>query len=158
MAIATDFTTPGKVIAIKDGMVVFAARGTSYEMYLKHAGDPPPLNEPVWALIRGVARKVWTVPSGGNFITPILGTPRIVQGRVVYADDRQLVLKAGANVIVDLPRAEAAVDLPNGPISIGVMVNATLMPGATAEFVAKKETRPTPEVRTVGAGYGDAKE
>ena len=108
MASASDFTTPGKVLSIKgDGSVVFAPRGTSYEMLLKHTGDAPPINEPVWALIRAQGRKVWTVPSGGNFLVPIMGPTKIVQGRVVYADDKEIVLKAGANVIVELPRAEA---------------------------------------------------
>jgi hypothetical protein len=159
MASSADFTTAGKVLAIKDdGSVVFAPRGTSYELLLKHAGDRPPMNEPVWALISAQGRKVWTVPSGGNFLVPIMGPTKIVQGRVVFADDKEIVLKAGANVIIELPRAEAAVDLPNGAIAIGVMVNATLLPGARVEFVAKRETViASPEVRTVGAGYGDAK-
>ena len=65
----------------------------------------------VHALIRGSGRKVWTVPSGGNFITPIMGPPKIVQGRVKYADEKQLVIQAGANVIIDLPRG-VAVDCP----------------------------------------------
>ncbi len=158
MPSSSDFTTAGKVLAAKDGVVTFAPHQTSYEMQLKLTGSAPEINVPVWALIRATARKVWTVPSGGNFLVPIMGPPKIVQGRVRFADERSLVLQAGANVIVELPRAESAVDLPNGAIAIGAMVNATLMPGASVEFVEKKEdVVPRPEVRTVGAGYGDAK-
>ena len=157
MASAIDFPTFGKVLAVKDGVVTFAPHQTTYEMQLKLTGAEPALNTPVWALIRGTARKVWTVPSGGNFLVPIMGPPKIVQGRVKFADERSLVLQAGANVIVELPRADAAVDLPSGAISLGTMVNATLMPGASVEFIAKKESVvPSPDVRTVGAGYGDA--
>ena len=137
MPSSTDFPTWGKVIEVKDGVVVFNPRGTTYELHLKvPAGAAlPELNAPVQVLIRANGRKVWTVPSGGNFIVPIQGPPRIVQGRVKYADDRQVLVHAGASVIVDLPAAESAIDLPNGAIAVGTMVNATLLPGATVEFV-----------------------
>jgi hypothetical protein len=138
MAAATDFPTRGKVLASKDGMIAFNPRGTTYELHLKHAGEAPPLNTLIDVLVRGTARKVWTVPSGGNFITPIVGTPRIVQGRVKFMSDQQLVLHAGASFIIDLPRAESAVDLNNGAIALGTMVNVTLLPGASIEVVAAR--------------------
>jgi hypothetical protein len=88
------------------------------------------------ALIRAAARKVYTVPSGGNFIAPIFGPPRIVQGRVRFIDDRALVLHAGAPIIVDLPGADAAIDLTDGQIQVNHLVNATLLPGATFQLAA----------------------
>src|SRR6185437_6826015 len=135
MATATDFPTAGKVIASTGDVVVFVPRGTNYELLLQCAGEPPALHAPVRAIIRATGRKLWTVPSGGNFIVPIMGPPQIIQGRVKYADEQQLVVRAGANVIVELPRAESAVDLPNGVIAVGGMVNVTIMPGASVEFV-----------------------
>ena len=143
MASATDFVTAGKVIAVNDGVVVFSPRETTYELYLKTAAGAalPELNAPVQALIRAAARKIWTVPSGGNFIVPIQGPPKIVQGRVKFVDDRQLVLSAGANVVIDLPSADSGIDLPSGPIALGTMVNATLLPGATVEFVSAGAVR-----------------
>jgi hypothetical protein len=111
----------------------------------------------VEARIRVQARKVWTVPSGGNFIQPIFGPPRIIQGRVKYADDRQLVVHAGATFLVDLPTAETAVDLPNGPIVVGAMVNVTALPGAVVEFIAQANAAPSAATHTVGAGAGWAK-
>jgi hypothetical protein len=135
MPSSSDFATAGKVIAVNDGQVVFVPRGTTYQLHLKFIGSPPPVNVPMDALIHAQARKVWTVPSGGNFIVPIVGTPRIVQGRVKYLDEKQAVVQAGANVIVDLPAVDSAIDLPNGPIAIGTMVNVTVMPGASIEFV-----------------------
>src|SRR5688572_25251045 len=105
MASATDDPTRGKVLSEKDGMLVFNPRGTTYELHLKHTGEAPPLDMLLDALVRATARKVWTVPSGGNFITPIIGTPRIVQGRVKFLSDQQLVVRAGANFVIDLPRA-----------------------------------------------------
>jgi hypothetical protein len=136
----SDFPTPGKVIEVRDdgNTVVFAPRGTSYELHLKTTAPyTGPTNTPVQCFIRLTARKVYTVPSGGNFITPIMGPPRIVQGRVLYADDRQIVVRAGANVWVTLPPADSAIDLDEGPITVNRMVNVVGLPGATFELVGQ---------------------
>lgn len=131
----TDFPTTGKVTAVLDGTVVFNPRGTTYQLHLKTAGRyTGPVNAPVEAVIRATGRKIWSVPSGGNFITPIVGPPKIVQGRVKHLDERFLVLQAGANVVVELPSADSAIDLASGAITIGMMVNATTFPGATFEL------------------------
>ena len=153
-----EFATPGKIIAVDgDDAVVFAPRGTSYELRLRtatrYAGAT---NTPVEAVIRVVARKVWTVPSGGNFISPIQGPPRIVQGRVRAANERQLVVHGGAAFVVDLPADDHAVDLPNGPITLGHMVNVTAMPGATIEIVERHATSASPGVPHTGTGAGAA--
>jgi hypothetical protein len=153
-----EFATPGKIITISgDGTVIFAPRGTSYELRLTtptpFAG---PTNAPVEAVIRVTARKVWTVPSGGNFISPIVGPPKIIQGRVRQADEKQLVVHAGATFLVDLPSAEHAVDLPSGPITLGNMVNVTALPGATIEIVERHATSASPGVPHTGTGAGAA--
>jgi hypothetical protein len=151
-----EFATPGKVIAVGDGFAVFAPRGTTYELHLKtpagqYAG---PQNAPVEALVRVTARKVWTVPSGGNWIQPIQGPPRIVQGRVRRVSDCQLVVQAGATFIVDLPSDDAAIDLANGLITVGQMVNVTALPGATIEVVGRREPSASPGVPHTGTGAG----
>jgi len=136
-----DLRSPGKVIAVKNEgqTVVFAPRGTSYELHLKAAAPyTGALNAPLEAIIRLTARKVYTVPSGGNFITPIMGPPRIVQGRVLDANEKQLVLKAGAIVVVDLPAADTAIDLMNGAIALNTMVNVVALPGASFELARQQ--------------------
>ena len=50
-------------------------------------------DRPVEALVRVRARKVWTVPSGGLFVAPIFGPPRIVQGRVRALDEHEIVIR-----------------------------------------------------------------
>ncbi|QOV88612.1 hypothetical protein [Humisphaera borealis] len=135
MATATAFYATGKVTAVKDGKVIFAPTGTNYELELvspKYAG---PTGKPVKAIIRVKARKVWTVPSGGNFITPIFGPPKIIQGRVRSLDARTLVIQAGTAITVDLPDEDIVFDLANGAISEGVMVNVTAFAGGTFELV-----------------------
>jgi hypothetical protein len=124
----------GKVIAVKDGIIVFNPAGTRYELYLAVPNYTGPLNAPVKCLIRVTARKVYTVSTGGNFIAPIFGPPRIVQGRVRSGNERSLVVQAGCPILVDLPVADSAIDLDDGPIQVGRMVNVTCLPGARAEF------------------------
>jgi hypothetical protein len=150
--------TRGKVLAVNDDSLVFAPFGTSYELFLKTAERyAGPTNAPVEVVIRATARKVWTVPSGGNFIAPIIGPPKIIQGRVVHADEKQLVVRAGAMFLIDLPTTEHAIDLPSGPITVGSMVNVTAFAGATAEIVARHQASGSPGVAHVGTP-GDAPE
>ena len=137
-----DFPTKGKVISASSGNIVFQPRGTSYELHLK-AEYTGQLNAPVEAVIRTKARKVHTVPSGGNFTTPIQGSPRIIQGWVLYADDRTLIVHAGGNFIVDLPTDDAAISLDEGQIAVNKIVNVTLLPGATFELAGQRAVAST---------------
>src|SRR6188474_3140567 len=102
----TDFPARGKVLEISGQSVVFHPTGTTYRIHLGVAARASLTTEvPVDAVIRLSARKLWTVPSGGLFVAPIFGPPRIVQGRVRYLDERQVVLNAGVNVVVELPNS-----------------------------------------------------
>jgi hypothetical protein len=135
--IATRNYANGKVLGAAGGVVVFSPANTRYELHLAVASYDGPLKKPVKAVIHAVARKVYSVPSGGNYITPIFGPPRIVQGIVRQADNRSIVVHAGGCPIqVELPAAEAAIDLDDGPIYLGKMVNVVCEPGARVEFVA----------------------
>ena len=133
----TDFPAAGKIIAMQDATLVFAPANTNYEMRLDATGPMAGAQIGVMteALIRGAARKVWTVPSGGNFIEPIFGPPRRIQGRIVYLDEQQMVAHAGGPVIITLPADPSAYDLVRGPLALGVLVNVSLLPGATFELL-----------------------
>lgn len=143
MAETTTATTPrlhgtGKVTSFKDGIVVFNPTGTRYALHLAAPQFNGPLDKPVKAIIRATARKVYTVPSGGAYITPIFGPPRIVQGFVRQGDDRTIVVLAGGCPFhIDLPPAEAAIDLDDGPMYKGKMVNVVCEPGARIEFLTQ---------------------
>lgn len=134
MSTATDSSTliaSGKVTAVREGKIVFAPTGTNYELELVCPSYSGPINKPVKGTIRVKARKVWTVPSGGNFITPIFGPPKIIQGRVYGLEKGWLIVHGGVAVTVDLPDDDIVFDLANGAISQGVMVNVTAFPGGT---------------------------
>jgi len=145
MASALDYPARGKVLRVEGNVVVFNPAGTTYELHLQnHDGAELPSASPaaVSCYIRCNARKVWTMASGGNFVTPIFGPPRVVQGRVRYMEEHLGVVHAGAPVIVTWPTEGTAFDLINGPVIPGVMVNVTLLAGATFELAAAPVTQP----------------
>jgi hypothetical protein len=143
MAIGTELAAKGRITEVRENLVVFCPNNTNYQLHLiseeGHYADPT--NEPVEVVIKGIARKMWTVVSGGNFISPIFGPPRIVQGRVRYADEKVLVVQAGAPLTLELPASDMAIDLTNGPITVGSLVNATILPGATFHLAEKSVAR-----------------
>lgn len=135
MPTATDFPARGRVIDVREGLVVFQPTGTTYELHLQTAAPyTGPKNQPIEAFIKVKARKVYTVPSGGNFITPIQGPTRIIQGRVRYVDNTTLVVHAAVPVIVELPSDDRQIELSEGQITTGKMANVVAFPGAALEL------------------------
>lgn len=135
MATSTLITARGKVTGVAGDVIHFAPSNTNYSLHLLCPGYSGPLNTPVDGVIRVKARKAYTMPSGGNFITPLFGPPRIIQGRVRSIDGNSVVLHAGAAIHVDLPAEASAVELANGAITVGgPMVNVVAFPGATFEL------------------------
>ena len=142
MATIEDFAARGKIVEVHETHVVFHPTGTNYQLHLESSGSTFQVSDrPIEAIIRVKARKVWTVPSGGNFIAPIFGPPRIIQGRVKWLDEQMLVVQAGAMIVAELPLEDQAIDLANGVIGVGTLVNVTAMPGATIEMKVAVETR-----------------
>ncbi len=142
MSNAIDYPASGKVISVRDGLVIFNPANTNYEIQLiaargSYAG---PTNAPVRAILRVDARKIWTVPSGGNFVAPIFGPPKTIQGRVRFVGDTQLIVSpaASAPFVVNLPADDSAFDLANGAIAVNTMVNVVALPGATFELIAEQ--------------------
>jgi hypothetical protein len=134
---STDFPARGNVVRADAGGVVFNPVGTSYEVKLAVPGGyGGPTGGRVDGVVRATARKVYTIASGGNFVAPIFGPPRILQGRVRYLDQTTMVLSCGMPVIVTLPASDSAFDLANGGLAVGSLVNVTLLPGASFELAA----------------------
>jgi hypothetical protein len=139
---ANEFLARGKVTEAKDSVVVFQPSNTNYQIHLQisqpYAG---PIGQLVTARIRVKAAKIYTVPSGGGFISPIFGPPKTIQGRALQLDDNVVVIRAGMPITVELPKADSAVDLSDGPLAVGEMVNAVALPGATFELVSQPTSR-----------------
>ena len=135
----TDFPARGKVMRAEGRTLVFQPANTNYELRLESetTTDGVPTGTTLDATVRTKARKIWTVPSGGNFIDPIYGPPRKVQGRIKYLDDNQMIVQAGVPVLVSLPSDPEAFDLVRGPLTIGGLVNVSVLPGATIEILKR---------------------
>jgi len=132
-----DFPARGKILRVEGDTVVFNPAGTTYELRLTNQGGelPASSNSTISCYLRATARKIWTMASGGNFVTPIFGPPKVVQGMVRYLEEGLAVVHAGVPVLLTLPKSGTEYDLINGPVIPGVMVNATLLAGATFELV-----------------------
>ncbi len=140
-----DFPARGKVIRVEGNVVVFNPSATTYELRLVNqdgAEMPQVSSHTISCYIRCSARKVWTMPSGGNFVTPIFGPPRVVQGRVRYLEETLAVVQAGVPIIVTWPAEDVAFDLATGPIVPGAIINATILPGATFELATAAVPQP----------------
>ena len=136
MASVTDFPARGRITAVSGGIVTFAPIGTNYELYLSAAPEfAGAVGALVAAIIRVKGRRLWSIPSGGNFIAPIFGPPKTIQGRVRYADNDQIVVHAGTPIVVSLPTADAAFDLNNGGIGVGSLVNVVAFAGGQIELL-----------------------
>ena len=135
--IINQFPARGKITQVlPDGKtVIFQPAGTNYELHLGvlDSDKPQVSTRPIDGIIHVKARKVWTIPSGGNFVAPIFGPPKTIQGRVKWLDERLLLVQAGTMFVVEIPASDSAVDLANGAIEAGALVNVTGLPGATLE-------------------------
>ena len=131
----TTGATKGVLLRQEGDAVIFRPLDTSYEHHVSMASGPVgEFGRNVRAIIRVKARKVYTVMSGGNFVQPILGQPRIIQGRVVGLQGNTLYVKAGALFAVDLPTGRDTIDMANGELAPNTMVNVVALPGAVLEL------------------------
>jgi hypothetical protein len=137
---ASNFSARGKMTGrVGTDGIKFNPSNTNYELHLVAPSYAGPMNTLTSGIVRVVARKVYTVPSGGNFINPIFGQPRTIQGRVRSVDGNSIVVHAGTNVHVKLPDESSAVELANGAIAVGSLVNVVALPGATFEEMRNAE-------------------
>jgi hypothetical protein len=143
MPSVTDFPARGRVTEKREHGVVFKPTGTTYELLLETSAPyDGPLNVPVEAVLRATARKVYTVPAGGNFVAPIFGPPRTIQGRVKRVEGNLIVVQAGTHFIIELPNRDSAIDLNHGSVAVGSLVNVMAEPGARFELLGAPTVQP----------------
>jgi len=125
-------TAKGVVKSAANGKLVLKLSSTQYELHLD-SDFLADRGSQIKGRVCVQARKVWTIRAGGSFTSPLIGTPRVVQGRIKSVDGNRLIVQAGFPIAVELPRDAAGFDLKNGPLQAGVMVNITALPGAKFE-------------------------
>jgi hypothetical protein len=127
-------TATGIVLSADGGKIVFNPTNTRYSLHLACPNYAGPIGTPVRGVLTVLARKILTVPSGGNFLAPIIGPPKTIQGRVRVLDPKWMIVQAGTTVRVELPADDFAFDLARGPIAVGAFVNVIAHPGARFEL------------------------
>lgn len=123
------------LIESRPDRIVLALPGTDYRLHLVPAG---PIGAAVGSPVRGRievhARRIDVTRVGGQFIDPVYGRPRIIQGRVVETipESSMIVVRAFAPLHVRVRPPQKP-----GDFEIGVMVNFSVDPGAV--FVPVEE-------------------
>jgi hypothetical protein len=95
------------VTAITGDLITLKTPHTNYETTLRLASTstPPTVGQIVRGNVHAPAWKIDVVSDGGNYIEPLLGRPRRMQGeiRAVLAASNSLTVHVGFDVTVQLP-------------------------------------------------------
>ena len=115
--------------SMTDGLGVFTIPGTQYRLHLTVSeGLEDLVGSRVRGRVQGRSLRMHHSPAGGNFIEPLEGRPRIVQGTVLAVDPD------AHEVLVDLVipiRLAIPEDQPTSAFATGDMVNFYMEPGAS---------------------------
>ena len=112
---------------------VLAIPGTDYRIELLAEGlDESQIGSRVRGRVHGRALRMHRTPAGGNFIEPLAGRPRIVQGTIMAIDpDRNEVL---IDLVVPVRVAMFEGELATS-LATGEMVNFYMEPGTRFESI-----------------------
>ena len=91
--------------------------GSNYRCTFKCTGAAAlRVGQRVAGVVRAPARKAEVVSDGGNYVEPLFGRPRRMQGRVVeqHPKTNELLVQVGYPVRVKLPHGQSVVDFPVG--------------------------------------------
>jgi hypothetical protein len=116
--------------APKKPFVRLAFANTQYDLHLAPLGPVQcEVGKRILGTIRGEARRVDIVTTGGRYMEPVIGRPRRVQGTVVAIDaaSNTLVVDAGAPVHLTLTAPGQKAE----KFSVGALVSCDVMDGAT---------------------------
>ena len=102
---------------VTDDQVTVLVPGTNYRSTFKYAGSAPlQVGQRVTAVVHAPALKIEVVSDGGNYVEPLFGRPRRMQGRVVeqHPKTSELLVQAGYPVRVKLPHGQTVAEFPVG--------------------------------------------
>jgi hypothetical protein len=85
--------------ATRPAHVTFLVPNTNYELFLRPASDAAPQpGKRLIGMIAVEARRIDVVQTGGQYIEPVTGRPRRMQGTVVAVHNGALVVDVGTTV------------------------------------------------------------
>lgn len=114
------------------GHVIIAFPGTSYQMQLNV--DLPVNTQPgkkIVGTIRGQARRIDKVGTGGRYVEPVFGRPRRVQGSVIAVDlaNQSITIDAGVPMVCKTDGRQRAEDFLVGDfVTMEILAGATFSP------------------------------
>lgn len=119
--------------ATKPAIAVIEFPNSNYQLHLVPTSQiATPVGKRIVGTIRVQARRLDIVDTGGNFVEPVIGRPRRVQGRVVEVDETSNTVIVDAGMVIHLsltdPRQRAR-QFPKGElVSCDVFDGATFSP------------------------------
>ena len=127
-----------RLLALDDEYVELGIPGTDYRIKLipgegmdEHAAR---IGKRIRGRVDGRALKVHQPPAGGNYIEPIMGHPRIVQGMVIATDpsSRRLLIDLVVPAWIELMESQSAAEFATGDIvNFYMHSGTTFTPNAT---------------------------
>jgi hypothetical protein len=89
----------GELLSSSTSHIVFGVPNTSYQLHLVPTSPiSTPVGKRLVGTIRVQARRIDVVGTGGQFIEPVFGRPRRVQGTVVRIEGDAVVVDAGVPI------------------------------------------------------------
>jgi hypothetical protein len=116
-----------RVAATGDGVAEFTVPGTQYNLHLAvDAGFEAAVGHRIKGRVHGRALRMHRAGAGGNFIEPLQGRPRIVQGTVLAIDPaaNEVILDLVVPVRIAMQTGQSAT-----AFSTGDVVNFYMEPG-----------------------------
>jgi hypothetical protein len=116
--------------ATRPSVVKFGVPNTSYELHLRPVGEiKAQPGKRLIGVIRGEARRIDIVTTGGRYVEPVMGRPRRVQGTVVRHEGGAIVVDAGVAIhCTPTDSRQKAEDF-----APGTMVSFDMLDGATIQ-------------------------
>lgn len=104
------------VESIQDDLVTLKTPNANYCNTFKFVGELPQVGTRVVGEVYANARKAESVSLGGNYVEPLFGRPRRMQGMVLEqnAQRNELRVQTGYEVTVKLPENQPATEFPVG--------------------------------------------
>lgn len=114
--------------ATKPGYIVFSVPNTSYELHLRPTAEvSTPAGKRLIGIVRAQARRIDVVQTGGQYMEPVAGRPRRVQGTVLAIQSGAVVVDAGIPIHCTPVDARQKAE----QFEIGQLVSFDVLDGAT---------------------------
>lgn len=104
------------VESTQDDLVTLKTPNANYCNTFKFSGDMPQAGTRVVGEVYAIARKAEIVSLGGNYVEPLFGRPRRMQGMVLeqIVARNELRVQTGYEVTVKLPENQPVAEFPTG--------------------------------------------